>query len=123
MRYMAGFAPNEARELWRRYVDNFEVTALAITGLREWPRDFNGRSDIDSGPIIMGVGAAATGFGIGAARAVGDHERHRRLLRTMNLVYTLAPQSLRDVGSSILARSIALQGTYLERWYERAAVQ
>lgn len=35
--------------------------------------------DVDAGPVIAGVGTAASAFGIGAARSVGDRSRARAL--------------------------------------------
>jgi hypothetical protein len=37
--------------------------------------------DVDSGPIILGRGSAASAFGIGAARALGRHDQAVPLLR------------------------------------------
>ena len=41
---------------------------------REYPHGFEKSGDIDSGPIIWGAGAAATGIGLGASLANGDRE-------------------------------------------------
>jgi len=118
VRYLSGFAPLEAHRLWQAYVDNFETRAFGLSGLREWPKGMDGPTDVDSGPIIFGIGAAATGLGIGASRAVADFDRHARLRRTMSVVYQTAPEPLARVGNSILARSIAMAGENLTRWYE-----
>jgi hypothetical protein len=45
-------------------------------GFREYTRDYRkGSMDVDTGPIVGGIGSAASVFGIGAARALGrlDH--------------------------------------------------
>jgi hypothetical protein len=46
-----------------------------LRGFREMPRGMAGHGDVDSGPILFGVGSVASGFGIGAARSAGrlDH--------------------------------------------------
>ncbi len=46
-----------------------------ISGFREVPVGVGGYEDVDSGPVVFGIGSVATGFGIGAARSVGrfDH--------------------------------------------------
>jgi hypothetical protein len=41
--------------------------------VREYPRDFRGYEDVDSGPIILGVSAPASVVGIAAARMTGHH--------------------------------------------------
>ncbi len=86
VRYMAAFAPHRAKTQWEKYTKDFTVNVFILRGLREWPPGYDGPIDADSGPIIMGVGAAATGLGMGAAQSVGDAITHARLLRTMHLV-------------------------------------
>lgn len=111
IRYLAAFAPAVARSLWDRYVEQYETSAWLVAGFREWPRGIDRAPDLDSGPIVMGVGVAATAFAIGASRAVGDRGRHNRLVRTMNMVYAAGGQEAKRVGQTILARAIALNGT------------
>ena len=45
----------------------------------DWPDGQTGRPDADSGPVIAGLGMASTGFGLGAARVLGDAARFARL--------------------------------------------
>lgn len=116
VRYMAAFAPDEATALWQKTRTTLRVDVFGLSGLREWPPGYRGGTDVDSGPIVWDVGSAATGLGIGAARVVGDAETHRRLQRTMAVVYGLAPEPLQKIGNTILARSIALFGEAAERW-------
>ncbi|MBN1962624.1 MAG: hypothetical protein JW841_16955 [Deltaproteobacteria bacterium] len=118
IRYMAAFAHKQAIILWKQYIQTFKISFLGFSGLREWPPNTSARSDIDSGPIIMEVGAAATGFGLGAARAVDDEKMYKELTNSITLLYSLANQNLRQVGDSILARSIFLQGQYFTKWYD-----
>lgn len=42
-------------------------TVLGFGTVREYPRGHEGRGDIDSGPIVLGQGVSATGFGLGVA--------------------------------------------------------
>ena len=44
-----------------------------MSALREYDWGHHRKSDSDSGPILLGVGAAATSFGITGARSAGDH--------------------------------------------------
>jgi hypothetical protein len=52
-------------------------------GVREYPAAHRrGRGDIDSGPVIAGIGVSATGFSIAAARGLGDRRWFTQLHRT-----------------------------------------
>ncbi|MEL6341115.1 MAG: hypothetical protein AAFP04_06510 [Myxococcota bacterium] len=115
--YAAAFAPDYARDLWRRYRREFMVDFFGLAGLREWPRGIERKADIDSGPIVRGIGAAATGLGLGAAGDVGDKARQARMIRTMNLVHEMN-RSAMEVGRSLLARAIAYRGVYAAGWWK-----
>src|SRR4051794_40610794 len=65
--YMAQFAPERAAELYRRHVRALGRSVLGFGGFREWPADRSHGMDADSGPIVFGVGMAATGIGLGPA--------------------------------------------------------
>src|SRR5262249_27660688 len=69
VRYLAEADPKRARALWTRYSQRFLVRHLFGTGFREWPPGIERPSDADSGPIVQGIGAAASAFGIAAARS------------------------------------------------------
>jgi hypothetical protein len=43
------------------------------------------RSDIDSGPVILGFGVSATGFAVGASRANDDRDSFVALYATAHL--------------------------------------
>lgn len=58
---------------------------LGFGGIREYPAGVRGMGDIDSGPVLFGVGVSATGFGIAAARLHGDAAGYRALVRTATL--------------------------------------
>jgi hypothetical protein len=67
----------QAREWYDRYAGHFwQERALAV-GFTEFPRDRHVEhgGDVDSGPIVLGYGFAASAFGLAAARANGrfDH--------------------------------------------------
>ena len=115
--YAAAFAPDYAHDLWHRYRRAFMVDFFGLAGLREWPRGIDRKADIDSGPIVRGIGAAATGLGLGAAGDVGDTARQARMIRTMNLVHTMDGATMK-VGRSLLARAIAYRGVYAAGWWK-----
>jgi hypothetical protein len=64
-----------AKRWFDNYVTHYWEDGPILVGFREAPHGSDGFADIDSGPVVFGVGSVATGFGIGAARGVGrfDH--------------------------------------------------
>jgi hypothetical protein len=109
VRYMAPFAPERARVMWERYRDVFTVDLGVVVGLREWPPGVERKADSDSGPIVRGIGVAASGFGIGAARAAGDDLMYARLVASASMVKTLSP-AMEKAGGNALAAAIELAG-------------
>jgi hypothetical protein len=61
------------------------VNLLGFGMMREYPSDHAGTGDIDSGPVLFGVGVSATGFALAAARLHGDDALFTRLYRTTEL--------------------------------------
>jgi hypothetical protein len=62
--------------------------ALSVLGfgmMREYPATHRGDGDIDSGPVLLGVGVSATGFALAAARLHGDRQLFTELYRTADL--------------------------------------
>jgi len=54
--------------------NNFLAWRLGLPGIREYPRGSMGMGDIDSGPVVLGIGGAASIVGIRAAVQYGDWE-------------------------------------------------
>jgi len=83
--------PETAREWYAKYEEQFWQQGRWFAGFREYPKDVDvgwfALDDVDSGPVVGGYGAAASAFGIGAARAMGRFDH----------AYTLAAQAI--VGS------------------------
>jgi hypothetical protein len=68
-----------AKALYDGYVAAFWSDLGPIAGFREWPAGHVDAVDIDSGPILRGIGMTASGIGIGSCAAVGDAARAKRL--------------------------------------------
>ena len=83
--YLAQVAPDVAREQYERARAHLADDLIGLGGFREWPRHRGGRMDGDSGPIVFGVGMAATGLGLGAARMFGDVDRYTVIRRTASV--------------------------------------
>ena len=87
--YMGRFAPKEAKAQWDLYKKHMKTRIMGKTGFREFLRDYDGAWTPDSGPIIAGVGIAATGLALNAASTIGDKKTYRALEKSMNPVHSL----------------------------------
>ena len=85
--YFLSFADEAlARSLAEAVRDELAVAPLGFGGVLEYPRSSpGGRGDIDSGPLIAGVGVSPTGFSIACARLLDDRAWFLRLHRTARL--------------------------------------
>jgi hypothetical protein len=63
-----------ARAWFESYVRHYWDSGWLLSGFREFPRGDAGFSDVDSGPVIAGVGSVASVFAIGAARSLGRYD-------------------------------------------------
>jgi hypothetical protein len=113
VRYLAEVDGALAKSWWTALLDNYLVDYALLVGFREWPPGVDRPADADSGPIVRGVGAAATAFGIAAARAMDDEVLATRLEATATLVggaaSRMGPGTARAAGST-LAEAIRFQG-------------
>jgi hypothetical protein len=108
--YLNWVDPNLALEQYHLLKASFAVKLpLGLAGLREYPRGYDGPSDVDSGPVIFGLSTSGTGFMIAGARLSRDAGYLHGLLNTAEAVgssvdirggrhYLLAPV----VGEAIL---------------------
>lgn len=87
--------PIAAAVLYRRYTRAYWQETGVMAGFREWPRGTTGSADADSGPLIAGLGMAASGFGIGAAAVMGDRWRTWRLCTQLRAVEALVWLAMR----------------------------
>ncbi len=76
---LAQIDAGEAKRLYAEYVRSFWSDQGLVRGFREWPPGHNAPGDVDSGPILAGIGMSASGLGISAARAGGDDQRAEML--------------------------------------------
>lgn len=101
-----GFATEQWRAVERAFVVRVPPLFAAV---REHRHGKDGPGDVDSGPVILGLSPAGTGFAVAGARHSGDADLGSGLLATAELVgtslswqgrrrYVLAP----DVGDAIL---------------------
>lgn len=86
--FLGHLAPAHCRDLYARFKESYWIEqgegSGKIVGFREWPREHDGFMDVDSGPIVTEVGAAASGFGLGASRFARDRATHEALLDSLD---------------------------------------
>ena len=82
--YTADFAPDIALEQWQLMKQHFWAKSMGLQGFREYREAYQGQWTPDSGPIIGGLGVAATGLGLKAAASVRDDETFDTLFTGMN---------------------------------------
>jgi len=120
--YLAQVAPETARAQYAYYRAHMSADVLGFGGFREWPA---GRAvqvtDMDSGPIVLGVGMAATGLGLGAARLAGDADRYATIRRTA-LTFGVPSwiPSHGHVMAPLLGEAILFHGRTARPWFTNA---
>ncbi|MEO7094121.1 MAG: hypothetical protein ABI175_12780 [Polyangiales bacterium] len=83
--YFAGFADRSVASLLTDGLLRQERTFLGFGAIREYAAGWEGSGDIDSGPVLLGVSVAATGFALAPTRAFGHADVFDRLVRTTEL--------------------------------------
>ena len=82
---------------------------MCLSGFREYLPTYQGKWTPDTGPIIAGIGVAASALAMKAAMAVGDQETFKALERSSR-----APLRILEILSSIpLLGRVARVGTDL----------
>jgi len=124
--YMGRFAPKRAAEQWKLYKKHMTKRVFGKIGFREFLPDYEGAWSPDSGPIIAGVGVAATGLGLNAASTVGDKKTFKSLEKTMNPLYSVFKTTeslpiinfLTRIGTDLLSSSIWLNAETKQVWFK-----
>jgi hypothetical protein len=84
--YALSFArPELSRDLFAALQRSQRASFLGFGAIREDAPGHDGSADIDSGPVVLGVGVSATGFSLAGARIHGDRWLYTELYRTADL--------------------------------------
>lgn len=83
--YFAGFADRGVASLLAEGLFRNESTFFGFGAIREYAEGREGPGDVDSGPVLLGLSVAATGFALAPARAFGRRETFTRIYRTTDL--------------------------------------
>lgn len=71
----------ESETLWKATESHLITRGAGLAAIREVPAGAAARMDVDSGPVVLGLGLSASGFALGASRAHGDGRTFRQLHR------------------------------------------
>lgn len=126
--YMSFFAPEAAEEQWELYKAHMGKRFIGLTAFREYLPEYKGGWTPDSGPIVFGLGVAASGLSLKTAAALGDNETYDRLMRLVRPISAFCRVLgkvplvgiVGSLGADLLASSIRLaaqshQATLSER--------
>jgi hypothetical protein len=120
--YMTQFAPDRAGELYADYRERFGDWFAGWGGFREWPERRPEDADWDwtpYGPVVGGLGMAATGLGLGATRIYRDRELYVGIMRGATSVGKPALVGPRNyLVAPLLGDAILLHGTTARRWFD-----
>jgi hypothetical protein len=83
--YYAGFVDRGVAELLADGLFRHEASFFGFDAIREYAEGYDGIGDVDSGPVVLGVSVAATGFALAPARALGRRDTFERIYRTTSL--------------------------------------
>lgn len=73
-----------SKEQFVLYKKNFVTTTFGLPSIDEYPVGLCGQGDIDSGPVIFGVGFAGTIVSIGTFSVMGDYDLAEMQYKTIN---------------------------------------
>lgn len=83
--YALSFADQASAATLARALKGRTRSLWGFSGVEEYADGSSGLGDIDSGPVLLGVSVAATGFSLAVARQAGDRAWFRGLARTTHL--------------------------------------
>ena len=114
--YTSSFAPDIASEQWNLFKEHMCEKQWGLTSFREYLPTYEGKWTPDTGPIIGGIGVAATGLALKAAKSVGDLEMHQALKGSVDTALSMMHGTdfipglniLTSIGTDVLASAIYL---------------
>lgn len=112
LHYLKEFAPAFAAEQYTVARKNFYRSFLGMGAMTEAPPGETAREDIDSGPVVFGMGPSASGFGIGAAAMMQDHRTVSELLHSLSIIGlpTMDGDGLRYQSMPMVGQAVILFG-------------
>jgi hypothetical protein len=77
--FVLGYAGADAVRPWSEALAHQWRTVLGFGGVREYPAGAAGVGDVDSGPVLLGLGVSASALALAVARRDGDAVRYRSI--------------------------------------------
>jgi hypothetical protein len=108
-----------ASEQYARYRGVFVVPVLGFLPVLEYPRGTQGEGDVDTGPLVFGIGPSATVVSIAAARANNDQDLYARtvaLSEAFGFPATRGEERAYAFGQIIIADAFLAWGKSLTPW-------
>jgi hypothetical protein len=84
IRLLAEIDLNFAKQQYELYKTNFVATTFGLPSISEYPRGQSGEGDIDSGPVVFGVGFSGTIVSMGTFSKMGDLDLAEQQYKTIN---------------------------------------
>lgn len=107
-----------AKEQFSLYEQHFVTRRLGLPGIREYPAGTDGNGDIDSGPVIWGIGGAASVVGQRAAAANGQDDLYlglRNSLEAFGAAHTFFGKKKYLFGQLPMADAFIVWGNSIEK--------
>jgi hypothetical protein len=82
LHFLKDLDPDFARHQYTLAKSQLFRSTLGFGAVREFPEGVKEDIDVDSGDVVLGLGMAASGFGIAAAAVMGDEEMTIALLKS-----------------------------------------
>ncbi|MDD5361195.1 MAG: hypothetical protein PHN88_03625 [Ignavibacteria bacterium] len=84
LRMLAEIDMDYAKEQYKLFESKFVSTTFGLPSVLEYPEGQKGSGDIDSGPVIFGVGFSGTIVSIGTFSVMGNSELSEKQFKTVN---------------------------------------
>jgi hypothetical protein len=112
--------PEFSRLQFDRFRNHWFIPFLGMLGIQEWYKGKQLPTQFPAGPVVFGLGGAASGIGIATCRANGDYVSWHLLLRSLETLgfplWTPAGEKYYFWGHCLLADVLALWGKTICRW-------
>ncbi len=118
--FLPSIDPEFAKSQFARFRKDWFVPFAGMLGITEWYHGKEMPTQFPTGPVAFGLGAAATGIGIGACRANGDFYSWHLILRALNVLgfpqWTPIGEKTYFYQQCLLADVLALWGETVRPW-------
>ncbi len=112
-----------SRAQYTRYRSLYSQPVLDFVLTREYPHGVDGPMDVDSGPLLGGIGPIASGVNLAPARANGDDEifeRTNQLAETVGMAFTINGQKRYSLGLLLVGDAFLVWGKTIVPWRDGA---